>query len=327
MKDPRALADAALDGDVLAGARLIRWLDDRDPNGAEALARLYPESGRAYMLGVTGPPGAGKSTLVSKLIGALRKRGQKVGVLAIDPTSPFSGGAILGDRVRMQEHATDEGVFIRSMATRGQLGGLSRSTFEAATVLDAMGFDVVLVETVGVGQDELDVVELAQTTVVVSVPGLGDGIQAMKAGILEVGDVHVINKSDLPGADELERQLHVMLETGARADAPWKPPLVRTVADQGDGVEELVDACFAHRAHLQETGAVAEIAARRAEHFFLEILRDDASARVLEFARSNPAAAGTLEEVRTRKRDPYSAARRLLDAYAAQDDAREPGSD
>ncbi|MDP6980930.1 MAG: methylmalonyl Co-A mutase-associated GTPase MeaB [Myxococcota bacterium] len=317
MKSARALADAALARDILAGARIIRLLDDRDEHGIEALAHLYPSSGRAYVLGVTGPPGAGKSTLVSKLIGALRKRDLTVGVLAIDPTSPFSGGAILGDRVRMQEHATDEGAFIRSMATRGQLGGLSRSTFEASAVLDAMGFDVVLVETVGVGQDELDVVELAHTTVVVSVPGLGDGIQAMKAGILEVGDVHVINKSDLPGADELERQLHVMLETEAHREGAWKPRLLRTVAEKGEGVEELVDGCFAHREHLQATGEDERVAARRAEHFFLEILRDEVSARILAFARGDAAGAALLEDVRARRRDPYAAAAALLDAFEA----------
>jgi len=314
VKDVRELAAAALAGEVPAGARIIRWLDDRDTRGVEALQRLHPEAGRAYVLGVTGPPGAGKSTLVSRLISELRSRDLRVGVLAIDPTSPFSGGAILGDRVRMQEHALDPGVFIRSLATRGTLGGLSRSTFEASTVLDAMGFDVVLIETVGVGQDEIDVVDLAHTTVVVSVPGLGDGIQAMKAGILEVGDVHAINKSDLAGADELEQQLHVMLESAGRGPG-WKPPLLKTVAEKGEGVAALVEACFAHRDHLEATREAETVAARRAERFFESVLRDRASERVLGFAQESEAGAQILADVRSRKRDPHGAAAALLDAY------------
>jgi len=199
------LPEEALRGSQLAGARLIRLLEEGDAAGIEGLKALYPHSGKAYVVGVTGSPGVGKSTLVDCIVGELRRHEKRVGVIAVDPSSPFSGGAVLGDRIRMQRHATDEGVFIRSMATRGQLGGLSRSTCEASVVLDAMGYEVILVETVGVGQDELEVADLAHTTVVVSVPGMGDGIQAMKAGILEIGDVFAINKADLPGADEIPR--------------------------------------------------------------------------------------------------------------------------
>ncbi len=308
------LAQATLAGDTLAGARLIRLLDDREAAGIEALRTVYTRSGRAFLLGITGPPGAGKSTLAGRVIGELRGRGLTVGVIAVDPTSPFSGGAILGDRVRMQEHATDEGVFIRSMATRGRLGGLSRSTFQATLVLDAMGFDVVIVETVGVGQDELDVVELAHTTVVVSIPGMGDGIQAMKAGILEIADVHVINKGDLPGADELERQLHAMIETPTRKQGSWSVPLLRTVAERGEGICELVDTLFAHREHLTDSGALEQMAAQRAEHFFLEILRDRVSERVLAAARNEPRGQALIADLRARRIDPYSAIDAMLEA-------------
>lgn len=194
------IATAVLAGEVAAGARLIRWLEDGDSRGREVLREIFPRAGRAQLIGITGPPGAGKSTLVDALVSGYRARRRKVGVLAVDPTSPYSGGAILGDRVRMQRHAADPGVFIRSMGTRGELGGLARATFDAALVMDAMGFDPVIVETVGVGQDEVEIAMLAHTTVVVSVPGLGDEIQAIKAGVLEAGQIFVINKADRAGA-------------------------------------------------------------------------------------------------------------------------------
>ena len=229
-------AAAVLAGDTRASARLMRMLDDRMPQATEVLRLLYPHTGRAQVVGITGNPGSGKSTLTSRLIGHWRKQGKKVGVLAIDPSSPFSGGAILGDRIRMMEHASDNGVFIRSLATRGALGGLSRSTSDTVHVMDAMGCDVVLIETVGVGQDEIDIVRTAHTTVVVLVPGLGDDIQAIKAGILEIADLFVVNKADHAGESKLVREL-LDIAGGRR--------IFETIATQGKGVVELLEGLLA----------------------------------------------------------------------------------
>ncbi|MFT5441359.1 MAG: LAO/AO transport system kinase [Myxococcota bacterium] len=310
--DNASLSERTLAGETLAGARLIRLLEERDPDGIEALKKIYPASGNAYLVGVTGPPGAGKSTLVSALVAELRKREKTVGVIAVDPTSPYSGGAILGDRVRMQQHATDEGVFIRSMATRGQLGGLSRSTFEATLVLDAMGFDVVVVETVGVGQDELDIAKLAHTTLVVSIPGMGDGVQALKAGILEIADVHVVNKADLPGADDVERMLHVMLETGAYAEGAWKPRLVRTAAEHDDGIGKMLDAMLEHREHLVATQSLALANEQRDQSVFLDLVREGAGALAVREVEQSALGIATTDALRKRKIDPFSAAETLL---------------
>jgi LAO/AO transport system kinase len=307
------LSEETLKGNQLAGARLIRLLEEEDPVGVEGLKALYPHSGKAYLLGVTGPPGAGKSTLVDCMIGEFRRREMRVGVIAVDPSSPFSGGAILGDRVRMQRHATDDGVFIRSMATRGQLGGLSRSTYQASVILDAMGYDVIMVETVGVGQDELEVVDLAHTTAVVSIPGMGDGVQAMKAGILEIGDLFVINKADLPGADDVERQLTLMLQLRQFAEDDWQPRVLRTAATKKEGIGELVHALLDHRKYLSESGKLAQKMEKRALHFFLELLRKRTSEMILRAADANPGYRALIEDLKARRIDPYSAAEALVE--------------
>ena len=299
-------------GDVRAVARLISLVEDASPRLREAMAALAPYAGRAQVIGLTGAPGVGKSTTTTALIGEFRRRGRKVAVLAVDPSSPFSGGALLGDRVRMQEHATDPGVYIRSMASRGHLGGLAWSTPQVLRVLDAAGFDVVLVETVGVGQSEVEVAATADSVVVLLAPGMGDGIQAAKAGILEIGDVYAVNKADRDGADNTVRELRTVLAMGQRAPATgevpaWMPPVVKTVASAGDGVVELVEALDAHTAWLAASG---ELAARRRRRAAAEI-RAIAMAglgqrmdRVRADALAERVAAGEL--------DPYAAADELV---------------
>jgi LAO/AO transport system kinase len=305
--EAQARAERVRGGDVRTAARLMRDLDDRMPGAVDALAALYPHTGHAYVIGVTGNPGAGKSTVVDRLIEKYRAAGHRVGVVAVDPTSPYSGGAILGDRIRMQRHATDPGVFIRSLATRGHLGGLSRSTGEVIAVLDAMGFDEVIVETVGVGQDEVDVVELAHTAVVVTVPGLGDDVQALKAGILEIADVLVVNKADREGADRTLRDLTGMLEL-----RPMNAPeveIVRTVATNGEGLDRLLEAIARHRQRSQTQ--VSERARRRAraqlEGGLLPLLLN-AVDRELE---RRGGAAAVLDALIRRERDPFTLAAEL----------------
>jgi LAO/AO transport system kinase len=254
------LVSRAREGDARAVARLISWVEDEAPQLREVMAALAPYVGHAQIVGLTGSPGVGKSTSTNALVGELRKRGKRVGVLAVDPSSPFSGGALLGDRVRMQDHALDREVYIRSMASRGHLGGLAWSTPQALRVLDAAGCDVVLVETVGVGQSEVEIAGLADTTLVLLAPGAGDGIQAAKAGILEIGDVYVINKSDREGADQLRRDLRSMIALGERPEGGWKPPIVKTVAHRGEGIADVVAEIDNHFAWL---GASGELEARR----------------------------------------------------------------
>ncbi|WP_328474528.1 methylmalonyl Co-A mutase-associated GTPase MeaB [Streptomyces sp. NBC_00448] len=253
------MVEQAREGRPRAVARLISLVEGGSPQLREVMATLAPLTGGAYVVGLTGSPGVGKSTSTSALVTAYRRSGRRVGVLAVDPSSPFSGGALLGDRVRMSEHASDPGVYIRSMATRGHLGGLAWAAPQAIRVLDAAGCDVVLVETVGVGQSEVEIAAQADTSVVLLAPGMGDGIQAAKAGILEIGDVYVVNKADRDGADATARELNHMLGLGeARAAGDWRPPIVKTVASRGEGTDELLDALDKHRGWMEEHGALVE---------------------------------------------------------------------
>lgn len=311
-----SLASDVLANDRRAVSRMLRAVDDDLPEAEEALPALFPKSGRAHVVGVTGTPGAGKSTLCDRLIAACRKAGRTVGVLAIDPTSPFTGGAILGDRIRMQEHALDRGVFIRSLATRGNLGGLSRTTFDSVTVLDAAGYDVVLVETVGVGQDEVEIAQLADTTLLVTVPGMGDDVQAIKAGVLEIADVYVVNKADREGADRTVRDLRMMLDlrrTGVGYDAEaWEPPIASCIASRGEGIDALVEYIDRHRATIARTGGLEERAASRARTRFVQRLQGRLLAHALERLEASD---GPLDELARR------IARHELDPYALTDRA------
>ncbi|MYV46397.1 methylmalonyl Co-A mutase-associated GTPase MeaB [Streptomyces sp. SID2888] len=279
MQDVSSLVAQAREGGPRAVARLISLVEGASEQLREVMAALAPLSGGAYVVGLTGSPGVGKSTSASALVTAYRKQGKRVGVLAVDPSSPFSGGALLGDRVRMSEHASDAGVYIRSMATRGHLGGLAWAAPQAIRVLDAAGCEVILVETVGVGQSEVEIASQADTSVVLLAPGMGDGIQAAKAGILEIGDVYVVNKADRDGADATARELNHMLGLGeARAPGDWRPPIVKTVASRGEGVEEVVEALEKHRAWMEERGVLAERrlarAAREVETIAVTALRE-----------------------------------------------------
>jgi len=306
------LAENVLNGDIRAAARLMRDIDDNRPQAVDDLKQLYPHTGNAYIIGITGPPGAGKSTLVDQLTADFRARGNRVGVVAIDPTSPFTGGAILGDRIRMNRHATDEGVFIRSLATRGALGGLSRSTADVALVMDALGMDIIIIETVGVGQDEVDIVKAAHTTCVVMVPGLGDDIQAIKAGILEIGDIFVVNKADRDGADRTARELSTMLEFRTAPEGSWNPQVLKTEAQRGTGIGELVGEILLHRTHLVSSGSINDFLRERNERHFMDILRDSLYKRALDHMAEDATLDRIVSGMGNRSIDPYSAAEQVL---------------
>ncbi|WP_030057496.1 MULTISPECIES: methylmalonyl Co-A mutase-associated GTPase MeaB [Streptomyces] len=312
MIDVATLVEQAREGRPRAVARLITLVENAAPQLREAMAALAPYTGQAYTVGLTGSPGVGKSTSTSALVSAYRRLGKRVGVLAVDPSSPFSGGALLGDRVRMQDHATDPEVFIRSMATRGHLGGLSWAAPQALRVLDAAGCEVILVETVGVGQSEVEVAAQADTTVVLLAPGMGDGIQAAKAGILEIGDVFVVNKADRDGADATARELNHMLGLGeAREAGDWRPPIVKTVAARGEGVDEVVEALEKHRAWLEEHGELAVRRRRRAAEEIEAIALAELRARIGDL-RGDRHLAALAERVAGGELDPYGAADELV---------------
>ena len=313
MKD---LVEKVTSGDVRAVARLIRDVDDGMPEVRDVLKALYPYTGRAYIIGITGAPGVGKSTLVDQMLAHLRKRGKTVGVLAVDPTSPFSGGAILGDRVRMQRHSMDPGVFIRSLATRGHFGGLTQSTRSAIDILDAMGKDVIVVETVGVGQDEVDVMRSAHTTVIVVVPGMGDDIQAIKAGILEVGDIFLINKSDREGTDKTLSELRMMIEMDQRKfdRGLWKPPIMKVEAVFDKGVDDFLDAVDQHAQYLEQTGG--GLKSRRSPDKVRQEMVDMIKARLVEEVLDKLTESGdfdrAVDAIVKGALDPYTACENLV---------------
>jgi LAO/AO transport system kinase len=300
------LVDSIRRGDVRAAARLITQVENAQMEAVSALKALYPSTGRAHIIGITGPPGTGKSTLADEITAALRRRQHRVGVVAVDPTSPFTGGAILADRVRMQRHAVDDGVFIRSMATRGNLGGLSRATLDVVDVMDAMGKEFILIETVGTGQDEVDIVRAAHTTLVVAVPGLGDSLQAFKAGIMEIGDVFVVNKADRDGVDRVVADLHTMLDQ-QESHPGWRPPIVRTVAPRGEGIDALLDAIFAHRDFLSSGSGRPASRRARSGHAFHNLLQDHMMSLAMERLKSQGLLEGMIDRIASREIDPHSA--------------------
>lgn len=311
-RDPKELTDAMLGGDRVALARLITLIENRGSGTASTMSRIYKKCGKAHTIGITGPPGAGKSTITSCVIEHLRERGKTVGVVAIDPSSPFSGGSVLGDRIRMQKHFLDEGVFIRSLSTRGSHGGLARSGRDVSRLFDAFGKDYVIIETVGVGQTELDIMEVADTVVVVLVPEAGDTVQVMKAGLLEIADVFVVNKADRDGALRMKTELEMMLHLkAAEGDNPWQVPVLMTQASRGVGTEELIESCIAHHAHRLAGGKSRTRNSERLKAEVLEICEEELMRR-LRAGSSDANVADLLDAVGKGDKDPYEAALELL---------------
>ncbi|MGD0179576.1 MAG: methylmalonyl Co-A mutase-associated GTPase MeaB [Terriglobales bacterium] len=302
--DFQPLLEQLRSGDARSLARAISIVENRSPGWSDLLKALFPQTGHARILGLTGAPGAGKSTLVDQLAKHYRKQNRTVGIIAVDPTSPYTGGAILGDRIRMQDHFSDPGIYIRSMATRGSLGGLARTTADVATVMDASGRDLIMIETVGVGQDEVDIVRLADVTVVILVPGMGDDVQSIKAGIMEIADIFVINKSDREGAERVEREIRALQSLAIRSDH-WTPPIVKTVASDGTGIGELVAAIAEYEAYLQKENLVLQHSIENWQERLIEMLRDSLLERARDQMQDGRLAAYAAE-VAGHKRDPYT---------------------
>jgi len=307
------LVAEVLQGSVRAMAKLITLVENEDSRALHLMGAIYPSTGNAYVLGITGSPGTGKSTLTDKITTILREREQTVGVIAVDPSSPFTGGALLGDRIRMQRSSGDAEVFIRSMATRGNLGGLARTTADVVKIMDAFGKDWVIVETVGVGQDEVDIAKTADTTIVVLAPGLGDTIQSMKAGVMEIADLYVVNKADRSGADELVSEVNVRVEQDSQIKkAVWKPPIVKTIAVENQGTDTLVEAIEKHRIFLQQSGKLTKNRREKTRQETLALLRDEISRNVLEKVLGNGRFDALIDDIVAQKKDPYTSVQEII---------------
>ena len=320
-------AAQVMEGSHRAAARLISWLEDEDERAFECMAKLYPHTGRAYVVGITGSPGAGKSTLTDKLVRVIRKHGLKVGIIAVDPSSPFTGGALLGDRVRMSGLTSDPDIYIRSMATRGFLGGIAKATADVVKVLDALGKDVILIETVGVGQDEIDVVGIADTTCVVLVPGFGDAIQSMKAGIMEIADLFVINKADKQGADQLCTEVCARLEIDSHIkERDWIAPVKKAVAVESIGIEELWLAIESHRKYLLDSGKFYENRREMTSRETLRMIHGELFRVVREELEKNGRLEAAVEELMNKKRDPYTLMREIVSEWISTPKSNEEAS-